>query len=419
MTVQELEQLIEGQLENPNLDFKADCRWEDKEFAKDFLAMSNIRDGGRIVIGVKEDKGKFAPVGVSPANRATFKIDTMRDQLASFCDPSPEFRVDFPTDSAGREFVVITIAPFRDVPLLSRKGIPGLILANTIYYRNTNKRVESAPVSNSNDLRDMIELAARNLHRRRTDLGYHLQSGLEQLFEANLAALPETELLTKIKAAPHWMIEYQPADDQQIGKLQEIRERMEKATVRINWPFPYFSLQPGAAEGLKNGEGFVEGFVSQWYQFEFWRFYRSGHFLLLRMLRADAGLIPIPSPEKGTFVTLLDSIVHVVTETVQFLQRLVTGGLYASGVTLLMTMQNVGGRLLYLDDPRRSPLLSNRKADANTVRIYRVLSAAEITEDPLSISSAIILEVFDSFLFNPQLSFVRQLQDEYLQRKSG
>src|SRR2546430_16078262 len=111
MTINQLEQIIEGQAESPNLDFKTDMAWHDQSFAKDFLAMSNMRDGGTIVIGVEEKAGIFTPVGVPTANEKTYKIDIMRRQLATFCDPSQEFRVDFPKDATGRTFVVIQIAP--------------------------------------------------------------------------------------------------------------------------------------------------------------------------------------------------------------------------------------------------------------------------------------------------------------------
>ena len=48
--------------------------WHDQSFAKDFLAMSNMRDGGTTVIGVEEKAGIFTPVGVSAANEKTYKI---------------------------------------------------------------------------------------------------------------------------------------------------------------------------------------------------------------------------------------------------------------------------------------------------------------------------------------------------------
>jgi len=302
MTTQELKRLIEGQTESPSLDFKADCTRDAKTFAKDFLAMSNIRDGGTIVIGVQEDKGKFVPVGVSPASRSAFKIDVMRDQLAGFCEPSPDFGVFFPIDSTGQAFVVIKIAPFRDLPLLSKKDVSGFIHAHTIYYRNTDKRVQSAPVSNSNDLRDIIERAARNLHRRLTDLGYKLDSGLEKVFDADLAALPTDGLMAQIKSAPYWAVELRPAEDQKLLRLQELRQKVQHATVRLDWQLPHYSLNPNEHEGIKHLEGFIEGFTRYNYQYELWRFYLSGHFLLFRMLREDAGVRYSADPPKGTFV---------------------------------------------------------------------------------------------------------------------
>jgi len=417
MTTQELEQLIEGQTESPNLDFKADIPWDDKAFAKDFLAMSNILDGGTIVVGVQEVDEKFVPVGVSGANRNSYKKDVMRDQLARFCDPSPEFQVDYPTDSAGRHFVVIRIAPFRDLPLISRISITGVIVAHTLYYRNTDKRVQSAPVSNSNDLRDIIERAARNLHRRLSDLGYRLDRGMEQVFEANLAALPTEGLLAKIKEAAYWAVEFRPAEDQKISKLQEARQKIQSATVRIDWPLPYYSLSPGINEGIKNLEGFIEGFVQHSYQFELWRFYLSGHFLMFCMLREDAGLLYPSSPAERTFVNMFTSVLDFVVEVMLFLQRLVAGGLYGSGVELQVTLHNIQGRELNMGDSRGIPFYNQRIADANIIRVVRTLTADEVKGDAVGIATGIVLQVLDSFNYNPSEDFIRRALEGHAQRK--
>jgi hypothetical protein len=416
MTTQEVEQLIEGQTESPNLDFKADCPWDDKSFAKDFLAMSNIRDGGTILIGVQEEHGRFVPKGMSSANRNTYKIDIMRDQLAAFCDPSPEFRIEFPTDSAGREFVVIKIAPFRDLPLLSRKGIPGVILAHTLYYRNTNKRVESAPVSNSHDLRDIIERAARNLHRRLTDIGYKLDSGLEKVFEEDMSALPADGLLAKIKNTAYWAVEFRPAEGQKLLRLQELRQRVQDATVRLNWPLPYYSLMPNEHEGIKNLEGFIEGFVQHSFQFELWRFYLSGHFLLFRMLREDAGLLYPNDPTKGTFVNLFSSITDFVVEVFLFLQRLIAGGLYTAGVELRLALYNVKNRHLYLGDSRGAPLFRPRIADANTIRVSRSLTADAVKDDPIGLATGTVRDVLEYFHFDPPIDFIQRALTEHAKR---
>ncbi len=57
MTTEELEELLEGAEETDALEFKQAMNWDDG-LVKDILAMANIEDGGRIVVGI--DDGTFA-----------------------------------------------------------------------------------------------------------------------------------------------------------------------------------------------------------------------------------------------------------------------------------------------------------------------------------------------------------------------
>lgn len=84
MTSQELEQLIEGQSETPNLDFKRDCHWDVRKMAKDLIAMSNLRDGGHIVVGVREEATGFIAEGVCDKNLKSYNVDKIRDDIVDF-----------------------------------------------------------------------------------------------------------------------------------------------------------------------------------------------------------------------------------------------------------------------------------------------------------------------------------------------
>lgn len=178
METNELERLLEGAEETPQLDFKGSCPWDARSFAKDILAMSNIADGGRIVIGVEEKpKGVFVSVGITTADKKTYQVDIMKDQLAKYADPFVELSVSFPTDSKGLEFCVIRVDPFKEVPIICK--IPDQthgLFAGGIYYRNRNKKVESSLVSNSYDMRDIVERAMLKMRYRAKQIGYPLPS---------------------------------------------------------------------------------------------------------------------------------------------------------------------------------------------------------------------------------------------------
>lgn len=66
MTTEELEAKLEGGTETQTIEFKDVCNWDDKIFAKDILAMSNIQDGDLIIVGMKElDEGTFEREGIT------------------------------------------------------------------------------------------------------------------------------------------------------------------------------------------------------------------------------------------------------------------------------------------------------------------------------------------------------------------
>lgn len=176
METDELEKLLEGGLETPQLDFKDSCPWNARSFAKDILAMTNTIDGGRIIVGVAEKpKGVFIRKGITVDHKKTYQVDIMKDQLAKYADPFVEFSVYFLKDSNGIEFGVIRVDPFIEVPVICK--VPdedsGLI-AGGVYYRNRNRKVESALVSNSYDMRDIIERAMLKMRYKAKQVGYKL-----------------------------------------------------------------------------------------------------------------------------------------------------------------------------------------------------------------------------------------------------
>lgn len=169
MTTDELEAHLDGQAETQNLDFKSSCPWDVRRFARDILAFSNVRDGGLIIIGVAD--GTFAREGIADEDRTTYSIDVMRDQMTSYADPHTNFRTEFPSDRNGLVYGVIRIEPFESVPIICRRDSEDT-QAGAIYYRNLNRRMESARISNYHDMRELVEIATVRMMRRLQKQGF-------------------------------------------------------------------------------------------------------------------------------------------------------------------------------------------------------------------------------------------------------
>ncbi len=190
MTTKELEELLEGGIETPHIDYKGPCEWDINTFAKDILAMANIEGGGRLIIGVAEKGVGYERVGMASTQIATFNYDNMRDQFASYAAPNVKFSVAFPEDKNGLHFVLITVDEFDETPVICIKSNERAgTKAPVIYYRNTDKKVESGQISNYHDLRNLIERSAIKIRDRWKHIGLSAPDNIKKALDEELGNL--------------------------------------------------------------------------------------------------------------------------------------------------------------------------------------------------------------------------------------
>jgi predicted HTH transcriptional regulator len=186
MTPDRLELLLEGRQETDAVEFKAAIPWDKSTFVKDILALANIVDGGSIIVGV--ENGTFVRQGVGDELIATYDIDEMRDQIAPFADPRVMFTRSVIADTRGLKYVVIEVSSFEEIPVIcARDGAD--VNRGVIYYRSRSRRPESARVSTSADMRDIIEASIARRSRQLRRIGFVPEPGEQYDFDAELGGL--------------------------------------------------------------------------------------------------------------------------------------------------------------------------------------------------------------------------------------
>lgn len=183
--------------ETRRIEYKDGQPWSDNAFkarvTKTILAMSNVKDGGRIVIGVTEQaNGSFVARGVNQHDLETYVSDEMKDFVGTFADPHVDFSVDT-GEHDGKHFIVITVREFEEIPVICKKDFGQILRRGDIYTRTRDRRPESARVSNHADMREIIELATDKTQRKLRERGYvlKLQRSDKKLFDEELESLNE------------------------------------------------------------------------------------------------------------------------------------------------------------------------------------------------------------------------------------
>jgi len=159
--------------EDRNREYKASFPWERStdgetmaKVTKTILAMSNLRDGGHIAIGIDEERnGYFAPKGVQEEHLATYSFDLVADFVRNYAEPYARFGLDV-VEEQGKTFVVLSVAGFDEVPVICRRSYGDVLHEGLVYVRPQSGRPRSEAVTAYVDMRELMDLGAEKRLRR-------------------------------------------------------------------------------------------------------------------------------------------------------------------------------------------------------------------------------------------------------------
>lgn len=169
MNEEEFQELLALGHELSGVEFKGHGSKSDKPFfaqvARAALGMSNRRDGGRIVIGVGQSRGGTPdPLGLSREQLATWDYDSVADTLDEFADPNIIFEI-IPVNHEGKDFVVIEVSEFADIPVLCSRDYQNILRRGACYVR-PRRKPETSEIATQEDMRDLLDLATKKRLRK-------------------------------------------------------------------------------------------------------------------------------------------------------------------------------------------------------------------------------------------------------------
>jgi len=149
-----------------SLDFKKAIPWDDIKIGlvKDILAMSNLSDGGIIVLGVEEVDGDWAINGVTAEILDSYDSDNMHDFINRYASPSVNFDVVTHADSTGKVFLVVQVREFEEFPIVCKKS--GTEIRKGAFYIRPLGKPETREVHEANELREVLNIAVEKNTRK-------------------------------------------------------------------------------------------------------------------------------------------------------------------------------------------------------------------------------------------------------------
>jgi len=132
-----------------------------QEVIRSILGMSNIKDGGKIFIGVRQGKDptepKFVSKGMNENDLNTYDQDLIFEQVRNFGKPEPQFQI-LNMEYEGKYFILFNVQSFLFAPIIcyNYKHLNRLEMS-ALYIRTF--KPETKKVTEVVEMREIVELA--------------------------------------------------------------------------------------------------------------------------------------------------------------------------------------------------------------------------------------------------------------------
>ncbi len=218
-------------------------------------------------------------------------------------------------------------------------------------------------------------------------------------------------LLEKIQNLGHWRVNIRPASPlSDRFSFQRCQELVEQSRVSLRgWDYPHISHRNDEQSGFGRVDDYFENWTDWRSQVEFWRQYRSGQFISYNALNDDTEFAVADGRRE---LNVIDAI-YTVSEFTDFAGRLLTNAPFESGAIFTATLVGTAGRVLAAGR-NRMPFLDPRTTGSERLEFPRRLSQ---NDDMQQVAIGILLEVFDSFGWNPAESQIRGDQEKFYRRE--
>ena len=125
--------------------------------ARAVMGMANRRDGGLVIIGVRETSRVLTPLGLNDADLATWTHDDTANSLATFVDPYVVFDREA-KGYGGRNYIIFHVREFEEIPVLCKRDYRDVLRAGACYFRPRGK-AETVEIRSLTEMRELLELA--------------------------------------------------------------------------------------------------------------------------------------------------------------------------------------------------------------------------------------------------------------------
>ena len=156
------------------LEYKQAAPWDDLKLkiVKAALAFANTRDGGYMVIGMRQSENdQYEAEGMPAEHLGTYRLDDVQTWVNRYADPAVALDC-AAHEHDGRSFYVIAVSEFEDVPVICTRDA-GDELRRAAIYTRARRMVSSTPIERQDDMRALLDLATEKALERRVE---HLRS---------------------------------------------------------------------------------------------------------------------------------------------------------------------------------------------------------------------------------------------------